>query len=249
MRVLVVEDEDAIAGPLIDGLTREGFSVTRVATGRAALAAAVPDIVLLDMRLPDMDGLDVCRSLRSVSDVPIIIVSARGEEVDRIVGLEVGADDYVVKPYGIRELVARMRAVLRRRHAPTSTVIDGPGPAGAAGSANKSGSGGTTAGDGLIEAGVIVIDRARHIVVCDGREVDLTNIEFEVLTYIAQAGGTVVSRRDLMADVWGSAWYGPTKTIDMHVAHLRQKLGNPGYIETVRGIGFRLGASALNENR
>lgn len=246
MHVLVVEDEDAIAGPLQVGLEREGFTVVRVATGRDALTAETPDIVLLDMRLPDMDGLDVCRAIRAESDVPIIIVSARGEEVDRVVGLEVGADDYVVKPYGIRELVARMRAVMRRRTGPVVPSPAASGGSAATGFPTTSTSGARVDDGSMIRAGSIVIDRARHTACHGERELELTNIEFEVLAFIAQADGAVVSRRDLMTNVWGSTWYGPTKTIDMHVAHIRRKLGNPACIETVRGIGFRLGATVLD---
>jgi two-component system, OmpR family, response regulator RegX3 len=215
MRILVVEDEDAIAEPLADGLRREGFEIERVATGSDALAAALPDLVLLDLRLPDLDGLTVCRELRARSNVPIIVITAKGEEVDRVVGLEMGADDYVVKPFGFRELLARIRAVTRRAAAP-------PGPA-------------TT-------VGTLSMDAAARRASIDGRELDLTPKEFELLLLLAREAGTVVSKQRIFENVWGSTWYGGTKTIDVHVASLRRKLGDPVWIETVRGVGLRLQA-------
>ncbi len=214
MRVLVVEDEDAIAEPLVEGLGREGFEVEWAATGEAALEAPEPDIVLLDLRLPDVDGFEVCRRLRERSRVPIIVVSARGEEVDRVVGLELGADDYVVKPYSLRELVARMRAVLRRLE---------PGPPG-----------GPVRVDGLE-----VDSRARRATL-DGRELALTPREFDLLALLASDPGAALSRAKIFEEVWETRWFGSPKTIDVHVAALRKKLGDPGWIETVRGVGFRL---------
>jgi DNA-binding response OmpR family regulator len=215
VRLLVVEDEDAIAVPLAEGLRREGFEVTRVATGGEALAAAEPDLVLLDLRLPDIDGLTVCRELRARSDVPIIVVTAKGEEIDRVVGLELGAADYVVKPFGLRELIARIRAVSRRAggrdEAPSSLVV------------------------GELEVDV----RARRALL-DGEEVQLTPKEFDLLTVLAREPGAVVSRQRLLEEVWHTSWYGSGKTIDVHVASLRRKLGDPAWIETVRGIGLRL---------
>jgi len=217
MRVLIVEDEDAIATPLAEGLSREGFEVVRAATGRAALEAPPVDVVLLDLRLPDLDGLDVCRELRERSPVPIIVVTARGEEADRVVGLELGADDYVVKPFGLRELIARIRAVTRRAQ---------PLPG----------------GDLLLETGELSVDlRTRRARVAD-RELDLTQKEFELLAALARDAGAVVSRRRLLEEVWQTSWYGSSKTIDVHVAALRRKLGEPAWIETVRGVGFRLRA-------
>jgi two-component system, OmpR family, response regulator RegX3 len=214
MRVLVVEDEEAIAEPLAEGLRREGFSVTVAGTGAEALAADEVDVVLLDLRLPDADGLDVCRQLRARSDVPIIVVTARGEEVDRVVGLELGADDYVVKPFGLRELIARIRAVTRRAH---GRPAEGP------------------ARIGSLE----VDERARRATV-DDEELDLTAKEFDLLVALARDPGAVVSRHRLLEDVWNTSWYGSSKTIDVHVAALRKKLGDPALIETVRGVGFRL---------
>jgi two-component system, OmpR family, response regulator RegX3 len=214
MRVLVVEDEDAIAEPLAEGLRREGFDVSRAATGSEALGAPEPDVVLLDLRLPDMDGLDVCRRIRERSQVPIIVVTARGEEADRVVGLELGADDYVVKPFGLRELIARIRAVTRRGQAPPA--------------------------DPVLRAGTVEVDLRARRVHADGREVELTPKEFDLLAALARDPGAALSRRRLLEEVWETSWYGSTKTIDVHVAALRRKLGDPDAIETVRGVGFRL---------
>ncbi len=215
MRVLVVEDDDSIATPLAKGLGREGFDVERVATGEAALAADPGDMVLLDLGLPDLDGYEVCRRLRATSDVPIIVITARGDEVDRVVGLELGADDYVVKPFGFRELVARMRAVARR--------------------ADSRGAPADVRGIGPVEIDV----RARRVLV-DGEEVVLTRKEFDLLALLAEDPGATRSRAEIMETVWDAHWYGPTKTLDVHVAGLRRKLGDPALIETVRGVGFRM---------
>lgn len=210
-----MEDDEAIAAPLAEGLRREGFDVQRVGNGRQALEAPEADMVLLDLRLPDMDGYEVARELRSRSRVPIIMVTARGEEVDRVVGLELGADDYLVKPFGMRELIARIHAVMRR-------VDAGPEQ------------------PRTLEAGPLTVDtRARRASV-DGREVPLTPKEFEVLALLAEDPGAAVDRRRILREVWGTTWYGPSKAIDMHISALRKKLGDPGLIETVRGIGFRL---------
>ncbi len=215
MHILVVEDEDSIADPLVDGLRREGFDVTRAATAAAALAADAGDVVLLDLRLPDGDGFDVCRELRARSDVPIIVVTARGEESDRVAGLELGADDYVVKPFGLRELIARIRAVTRRAT-------------------------GTRSRDGVLHVGPLVVDERARRAQLDGRELDLTPKEFELLAALARDPGAVLSRRRLLEEVWHTSWYGSAKTIDVHIAALRRKLGDPSVIETVRGVGFRL---------
>jgi DNA-binding response OmpR family regulator len=215
VRILIVEDEDAIAVPLADGLAREGFDVTRVATGNEALAQPIPDVVLLDLRLPDVDGYDVCRRLRARSDVPIIMVTARGEEIDRVLGLELGADDYMVKPFGLRELVARIRAVTRR-------------------------AGGRVEERGPLRIGELEIDERTRRVHVGAQEVELTPKEFALLALLAADAGAVVTRRRILEDVWETNWYGPTKTIDVHVAALRRKLGDPAWIETVRGVGFRL---------
>jgi two-component system response regulator RegX3 len=215
VRILVVEDEDAIARPLAEGLRREGYEVERAANGSDALAATEPDLVLLDLRLPDMDGLDVCRELRSRSQVPIIVVTARGEEADRVVGLELGADDYVVKPFGMRELIARIRALMRR--------VDAPAP-----------------GDGVLRVGTLEVDERARRASLAGSDLTLTPKEFELLAALARDPGAAVSRRRLLEEVWETSWYGSAKTIDVHVASLRRKLGDPGWIETVRGVGFRL---------
>jgi two-component system, OmpR family, response regulator RegX3 len=214
MRILVVEDDDAIAKPLVEGLRREAFDVSRVATGAAALAAPLPDLVLLDLRLPDIDGTEVCRLLRARSDVPIIVVTAKGEEVDRVVGLELGADDYVIKPFGFRELLARIRAVLRRTH--------------------------RGADDVRLRAGSLELDLRSRRATLDGRELALTPKEFDLLALLASDPGAVVSRDHMLREVWNTEWFGPTKTIDVHVASLRKKLGDPRWIETVRGVGLRL---------
>jgi two-component system response regulator RegX3 len=220
MKILIVEDEDAIAQPLADGLRREGFEVDRVATGGEALDAPEPDLVLLDLRLPDVDGLTVCRELRARSDVPIIVVTAKSEEVDRVVGLEVGADDYVVKPFGLRELIARIRAVSRR------TRRRGEGEA-----------------DESLVVGALLVDPRAHRATLEDRELALTAKEFALLELLARDPGAVVSRERILAEVWDTTWYGSAKTIDVHVASLRRKLGDPGWIETVRGIGLRLRTS------
>jgi DNA-binding response OmpR family regulator len=217
MRILIVEDDDAIAVPLAKGLAREGFTVERVSTGQAGLAAAPADLVLLDLGLPDIEGYEVCRRLRASSDVPVIVLTARGEEVDRVVGLELGADDYVVKPFGLRELVARIRAVTRRAglraEPPGQLKIDG-----------------------------LEIDRRTHRVAVNGVDVALTRKEYDLLAFLAADPGAVRTRDDIIDEVWDPHWFGPTKTLDVHVASLRRKLGDPGWIETVRGVGYRLGA-------
>jgi two-component system response regulator RegX3 len=220
MHVLIVEDEDAIAEPLAEGLRREGFTVTRAATGAEALAADGYDLVLLDLRLPDIDGFEVCRQLRARSDVPVIMVTARGEEVDRVVGLELGADDYLVKPFGFRELLARIRAVSRRTGTRDGAQQDRD----------------------LITAGALQIDlRGRRVTVRD-EELTLTPKEFDLLALLAREPGSVVDRQRILREVWNTTWYGGAKTIDVHVGALRRKLGDPAWIETVRGVGLRLDA-------
>ena len=214
MRLLIVEDEDAIAEPLAEGLVREGFEVERVGTGREALEAARPDLVLLDLRLPDMDGYSVARELRARGPVPIIMVTAKGEEVDRVLGLELGADDYIVKPFSFRELLARIRAVLRRTGLQPETT--------------------------RITAGSLQIDVRTRRVVAAGSEIALTPKEFDLLAVLASDPDAVVSRQQILQQVWGARWFGHSKTIDVHVASLRRKLGDPGWIEAVRGVGFRL---------
>jgi DNA-binding response OmpR family regulator len=180
MHILVVEDEDAIADPLVVGLRREGYDVSRVATGEGALEAPSADLVLLDLRLPDLDGLDVCRRLRERSRVPIIVLTARGEEADRVVGLELGADDYVVKPYGLRELIARIRAVMRR----TASVDNAGGP---------------------MRVGDLDVDERARRATLAGRELELTPKEFDLLAALARDPGAALTRRRLLAEVWDTS--------------------------------------------
>jgi len=215
MDVLLVEDDDTIAVPLAKGLQREGFTVRCVADAAHALAAPEADVVLLDLVLPDLDGYEVCRRLRARSDVPIIVITARGDEVDRVVGLELGADDYLVKPFGFRELVARIRAVTRRRQ----SRPDEPR---------------------TVRVGPLELDRRTRRVRMAGADVALTAKEFDLLALLAGDAGAVLTRQEILEAVWDAHWYGPTKTLDVHVASLRRKLGDPTVIETVRGVGFRL---------
>lgn len=217
MRILVVEDDPTIAEPLRAGLQREGFEIELAGTGAAALATADCDLVLLDLGLPDMNGTDVCRRLRERSEVPIIVVTARGDEIDRVILLELGADDYVVKPFGFRELVARIRAVLRRTGGgePQAPL------------------------EARIEVGLLAIDTRTREVTYDGRPITLTPKEHDLLVYLARDPGAVLTRKQLIEDVWDQNWWGPTKTLDVHIASLRKKLA-PELIETVRGVGFRL---------
>ena len=214
MKLLLVEDEDAIAEALAEGLRHEGFAVDRVASGLAALEAAEPDLVLLDVGLPDTDGFTVCRELRRRSSVPIIILTAKGEEIDRVVGLEVGADDYIVKPFGFRELIARIRAVTRRTgERPTRSAA---------------------------RLGPLEVDTRGRRIFVDGEEIDLTPKEFDLLALLASDPGAVFRRSRILEEVWEKPWFGSAKTIDVHVAALRKKLGDPSWIETVRGVGLRL---------
>ncbi|HEY5167790.1 MAG TPA: response regulator transcription factor [Thermoleophilia bacterium] len=217
MRLLVVEDDPGIAEPLSAGLRREGFDIELAGTGAMALEADECDLVLLDLGLPDMDGRDVCRLLRQRSRVPIIVVTARGDEIDRVILLELGADDYVVKPFGFRELVARIRAVLRRTGEQSE-----PAPP-----------------DPCIVVGQLSIDTRTRSVTLDGNSVTLTPKEHDLLVYLARDPGAVFTRKQLIEDVWDQNWWGSTKTLDVHIASLRKKL-SPELIETVRGVGFRL---------
>ncbi|WP_198668459.1 response regulator transcription factor [Streptomyces triticisoli] len=215
-RVLIVEDDRGIAESLVRGLRQAGYAVEGVRTGRAALAAASPDVVLLDLGLPDIDGVEVCRRLRARSDAAIIAVTARGEEADRVVALDEGADDYLVKPFGLAELLARIRAVLRRRR---------------------------PAEPELVRHGPLTLDLRTRQVSVDGRAITLTPKEFGILECLAADPGRVVSRQQILERAWDAHWYGPTKVLDVHIAALRRKLGVPGLIETVYGHGFRLGAA------
>jgi len=218
VRVLLVEDDESIASPLVRGLEREGFSVDHCDRGEGALETLrewPTDVVLLDLGLPDVDGFELCREVRARSSVPIIVVTARGDEIDRVVGLELGADDYVVKPFGLRELVARIRAVTRRVPRPA----DPPAAA---------------------EVRRLVVDRRTRRVVLDGGEIALTPKEFDLLALLERDAGAVCRRQDIIDQVWDPHWYGPTKTLDVHIGSLRRKLGDPRWIETVRGVGYRL---------
>jgi two-component system response regulator RegX3 len=219
--VLLVEDDDSIAEPLAKGLERQGFAVRRVGTGTAALDALGEanrvELVLLDLGLPDLDGYEVCRRIRQTSSVPVIVLTARGDELDRVLGLELGADDYVVKPFGFRELVARIRAVTRRSGA-WSDDVTGPVDLG---------------------SGVVLDTRTRRVTV-RGEDASLTRKEFDLLALLADDPGATRTRDEILEQVWDANWYGPTKTLDVHVASLRRKLGDPTLVETVRGVGFRL---------
>jgi two-component system, OmpR family, response regulator RegX3 len=215
MRVLLVEDDEPVAESLIRGLARYGFDVEWVRTGAEALAAGPAEVVLVDLGLPDMDGLDVCRELRARGDVPIIVISARADEIDKVVGLEIGADDYVSKPFGVREVIARMRAVLRRVRPPRTEPES-------------------------VESGRLSIDRRARRVLVDGIEISLTPKEHDLLAFLAEVPGAAVTREQIMEAVWDENWFGPTKTLDVHVGSLRRKLGDAATIETVRGVGFRL---------
>jgi DNA-binding response OmpR family regulator len=221
--ILFVEDEEGISEPFSKALERQGFEpvVARTAADALTLAEQVdPDLVLLDLTLPDGDGRDVCRELRRNSDVPIVMLTARGSEMDRVVGLEMGADDYVVKPFSGAEVISRIRAVLRRSRP------DAKGPAEA------------------VEIGGLTIDPASRTTRLGGEEVALTRKEFDLLAELAAHAGHVVTREDLMSRVWDVNWFGSTKTLDVHIGALRRKLGDdpaaPRFIETVRGVGFRL---------
>jgi two-component system response regulator RegX3 len=232
--ILVVEDEDSIALPLAAALEREGYAtrVTGSAPEAIALAAELePDLMLLDVMLSDGSGLDVCREVRRHSAMPIIMLTARGDETDRVVGLELGADDYVVKPFSARELVARIRAVLRR--VPDTAPAPAPGaePAPA---------------DAALQIGGVTVDTATRRASLDGDEIALTRREFDLLALLARNAGTVLTRERLMDEVWDTNWFGSTKTLDVHVSSLRRKLGDDAadsrYLHTVRGVGFRFAA-------
>ncbi len=225
VRVLLIEDDDTIAEPLVEGLGRYGFAVHRVGTGAAALGAASPEMVLLDLGLPDMDGIDVCRALRSRSDVPIIMITARADETDRVVGLELGADDYLSKPFGLRELVARIRAVTRRTRPADATSCEEVAPTGDRASQH---------------VGDVVINRRTRQVHAGNQPIALAPKEFDLLALLAEDPGAVYSRQHILDKVWDPHFFGPTKTLDVHIAALRRKLDRPAWIETVRGVGFRL---------
>ena len=224
-RVLIVEDEESFADPLAFLLRKEGFTTAVAATGQDALEEFDrngADIVLLDLMLPGMSGTDVCKALRTRSAVPVIMVTARDSEIDKVVGLELGADDYVTKPYSARELIARVRAVLRR--------------------------GGEAGGeaDGVLEAGPVRMDVERHVVSVNGAAVALPLKEFDLLEYMLRNVGRVLTRGQLIDRVWGADYVGDTKTLDVHVKRLRAKVeldpGAPKHLVTVRGLGYKFEA-------
>lgn len=226
-RVLVVEDEESFVDALKVGLGREGFVVDVARTGVEALqrfAEVTPDVILLDVMLPAMSGIDVCRQIRLSSSVPIIMVTAKGEEIDAVVGLEVGADDYVTKPYRLRELIARIRTVVRRH-------------------AKMAPDGNDESDDGVVVVGDLRIDRERHEVMVDGAVVVMPLKEFDLLTLLASNPGRVLTRDTLIDRVWGSDYVGDTKTLDVHIKRLRSKVEvapkQPVRIVTVRGLGYK----------
>jgi len=227
--ILMVEDEESITVPLAEALDREGFDTQVANTVAEALEKAgrrMPDLVLLDVMLPDGSGYDMARILRDRSNVPIIMLTARGEETDRVVGLELGADDYIVKPFSAREVAARIRAVLRRA-GETKPVAPRKHE--------------------VLEVGPVRVDRGRRTASVEGEEIDLTRKEFELLGLLMSEAGAVISRERLIDEVWDTNWFGSTKTLDVHVSSLRRKLGddsqNPRFIHTVRGVGFRFAAA------
>ena len=211
--MLVVEDDPGIATQLVRGLERAGYTADSVALGADALRRPPSDVVLLDLGLPDIDGVDLCRQLRQASGTAIIVVTARGEEADRVLALDEGADDYLVKPFGLAELLARIRAVLRRGQRP---------------------------GSELLRHGALSVDLRTRKVSVEGTDVALTPKEFAILECLVSDPGRLVSRQEIVERAWDEHWYGPTKVLDVHLAALRRKLGDPALIETVYGHGFRL---------
>ncbi|MEV7421121.1 MULTISPECIES: response regulator transcription factor [unclassified Streptomyces] len=285
LRALLIEDDETIADPLVEGLGRYGLTVRHVTTGAAGLHGPYGDIVLLDLGLPDMDGIDVCRGIRQLSAVPVIMLTARGTEADRVLGLELGADDYLAKPFSIRELIARIRAVTRR-----SGAWAGGGPGAAGGLGGVPGPLGVEVTHGPVGAGAfpypvpmtpapptpahapptypeqpawqdppvptpppapapeaapplpgaLIVDRRTRQVWIGERPVALTPKEFDLLALLTEDPGAVYSRQQILDRVWDPHFHGPTKTLDVHVATLRRKLGDPAWIQTLRGVGLRL---------
>lgn len=223
--ILVIDDDRNIVELVKLYLSNEGYNVEVAHTGREGLrkfAQLNPSLVLLDLMLPELDGYEVCRQIRRDSNIPIIMMTARGDDIDTIVGLELGADDYVAKPFNTRELVARVKAVLRRTEAPTLV------PA-------------ATSAKNLIELGNTTVDLARHEVTIDGAAVELRAKEFDLLKVLAQNIGIVLDRDRLLNLVWGYEYFGDTRTVDVHIAHVRDKLaGSSAQIQTVRGTGYKL---------
>ena len=222
--ILLVEDEESLADTVRYNLEREGFRVSVAADGRRALErlrAEPPSLVILDLMLPEISGLDVCRRIREISHVPIVMLTAKDSEADKVTGLELGADDYLTKPFSVRELVARVRAHLRRAGMPTSPGVD----------------------DGPLAAGPVLLDVSRHEVRVGDSVVDFTPKEFELLETLIRRKGHLLTRERLIADVWGTDYFGDTKTLDVHVKRIRQKVErdphHPEHLLTVRGLGYR----------
>ena len=223
-RVLVVEDEQSLREPLVYLLEKEGYEVVEAADGNIAVALfneKGADLILLDLMLPGMNGNEVCRTIRQSSNVPIIMLTAKDSEIDKVVGLEIGADDYVTKPYSTRELLARMKAVLRRQAEPTSVVV----------------------AEGILEAGSVRMDVERHIVSVNGAKVSMPLKEFELLELLLENVNRVLTRGQIIDRVWGSNYFGDTKTLDVHIKRIRSKIeedpARPVHILTVRGLGYK----------
>lgn len=223
-RILVVEDEETLAEAISFLLSKEGFEVEIAETGPAAIAAfekSGADLILLDLMLPGLSGTEVCRQIRAKSSVPIIMLTAKDSEIDKVVGLEIGADDYVTKPYSSRELIARIRAVLRRGELADSDLVEG-----------------------VLSAGPIRLDSDRHVISVNGEAIALPLKEFELLEFMMRNSGRVLTRMQLIDRVWGSDYVGDTKTLDVHIKRLRAKVekdpANPELIQTVRGMGYKL---------
>jgi DNA-binding response OmpR family regulator len=219
--IVVVDDEANIADLVDLYLAREGFRVLKAGTGEAGLQAVRnhrPRLVVLDVGLPDVDGLEVCKRVRATSQIPVIFLTARDGEVDRVLGLELGADDYLTKPFSPAELVARVKAVLRR-------TDGGPAPE-------------------VLQAGGTTVDVGRREVRVDDEPVELTTKEFDLLRYLAERPGLALSRKQILDGVWGYDWFGDARTVDVHIAQVRKKLGNAVTIKTVRGVGYRLESQA-----
>jgi two-component system phosphate regulon response regulator PhoB len=220
--ILIIEDEKDLAELLAYNLEHEGFRTVTALDGLSGLDRAtvlVPDLVLLDLMLPGMPGTEICKTLKKnpkTAPIPVIVLTAKGEEIDRVIGFEIGADDYVVKPFSTRELLLRVKAVLRRTRP-------------------------EKAGSGIIRIGPLTLDTDRHIVTVDGEEASLTGMEFKLLLTLAERAGRLQSRELLLKDVWGYAYAGDTRTVDTHITRLRTKLGDAGeMIKTVRGFGYKM---------
>ena len=223
-RILVVEDEETLSEAIAFLLSKEGFEVSVATSGPEAIATfekTGADLILLDLMLPGLSGTEVCRQIRAKSAVPIIMLTAKDSEIDKVVGLEIGADDYVTKPYSSRELIARIRAVLRRGEL-SESVDDG----------------------GALEVGPVRMDTDRHVISVNGEQVSLPLKEFELLEFLMRNSGRVLTRMQLIDRVWGSDYVGDTKTLDVHIKRLRAKIerdpANPEYIQTVRGMGYKM---------